>query len=676
MSQNPLIYVESLTIKIFIQRILPIIFRSQKKSIITLQIYYIECTKLLKLILEKFSPKLNIKFSRLDFKLIDIRDNTGELVRFRLVKQDMFWLREKLLTLETIKNKIDETRKNSNFKLYFGKELTSGGIQNVQPGKGAARVLFLLNVIHWHMKSINSHNCIAILGVNEWKTIYTEYANKLGITVQHVNRIAETWKQKFNNWKLDLVKYTILYYILKYFKKKSYSSNKSAKNNDPKTSLAFIGRGNYSTENNGQNTDLFFQLHSELPANYLVLPNDSPYSKKDVEKLIKHGINISPATNRFPKKYVRTDMLKAGPEISIMDAKRFNIVTKRYNQLRSHWAHFFIKNNIKIFLAWNKYGADHIAIHDALNTQGGVSAIWQLAYEEFPLSEVTTVSDLHFSFSSFNLNSHIQQGSKISYFISTGYLQDFRFKYLKPLAQEYRLKLNRNGAKKIIACFDENSHDPRWHTGHDLQRENYRMLLEKTLEHPWLGVLFKPKTPATLKKRLGPELIELLEKAQKTGRVHVFMEQSATGETGISPILAALASDVAIQGHLSAGTTGMECALAGIPSILIDREKVKKSRLHELGEGKVVFPNWDENLWEALLDHFNRSEKESGLGDWSPLFDELDPFRDGKAAERMGNYLYWLLQGFEQGLSKTANLEKVAEKYAKRWGADKITSVN
>jgi hypothetical protein len=34
---------------------------------------------------------------------------------------------------------------------------------------------------------------------------------------------------------------------------------------------------------------------------------------------------------------------------------------------------------------------------------------------------------------------------------------------------------------------------PPWHTGHELQRENYRYILEKILEVPWLGVIFKPK---------------------------------------------------------------------------------------------------------------------------------------------------------------------------------------
>ena len=38
----------------------------------------------------------------------------------------------------------------------------------------------------------------------------------------------------------------------------------------------------------------------------------------------------------------------------------------------------------------------------------------------------------------------------------------------------------------------------------------------------------------------------------------------------------------------------------------------------------------------------------------------------------MGNYLHWLVQGFEEGLERDAVMANAAEKYRKQWGNDKV----
>ena len=42
----------------------------------------------------------------------------------------------------------------------------------------------------------------------------------------------------------------------------------------------------------------------------------------------------------------------------------------------------------------------------------------------------------------------------------------------------------------------------------------------------------------------------------------------------------------------------------------------------------------------------------------------------------MGNYLKWIMDGFDAGLSAEENLADAAERYAKEWGVDKITKVS
>ena len=220
---------------------------------------------------------------------------------------------------------------------------------------------------------------------------------------------------------------------------------------------------------------------------------------------------------------------------------------------------------------------------------------------------------------------------------------------------------------------DENSlGDERWHTGHELQRENYSFILEQVLSTPWLGVVFKPKLASTLRGRLGG-VAELLASAEKTGRCYIY-EDSGRYTTSAPPVLAGLSADICIHGHLSAGTAALECVLEGLPTLLIDREGCPNSKLYELPEGKVVFKSWPETI-EAVMEHFKAPQGIPGFGDWSPIIDELDPFRDGKAAYRIGTYLHWLIQGFEKGMEREEIMADAAERYKKQWGADKVLSI-
>jgi hypothetical protein len=118
----------------------------------------------------------------------------------------------------------------------------------------------------------------------------------------------------------------------------------------------------------------------------------------------------------------------------------------------------------------------------------------------------------------------------------------------------------------------------------------------------------------------------------------------------------------------------LECALENIPTLLVDREGCPYSKLYDLPEGKVIFKDWPDAI-DAIMEHFQSDNGIPGFGDWSPIINELDPFRDGKAAKRMGTYLHWLIQGFEEGLDRDTILADAAERYAKQWGSDKVLSV-
>ena len=95
----------------------------------------------------------------------------------------------------------------------------------------------------------------------------------------------------------------------------------------------------------------------------------------------------------------------------------------------------------------------------------------------------------------------------------------------------------------------------------------------------------------------------------------------------------------------------------------------------EAGEGGVNFTDWD-STWDAPSTHWARRGGFLGIGDWSAMRDELDPFLDGKAARRMSTYLEWLLDGPRSGGRREDVLADVAERYCRAWRSDKVISVN
>ena len=56
--------------------------------------------------------------------------------------------------------------------------------------------------------------------------------------------------------------------------------------------------------------------------------------------------------------------------------------------------------------------------------------------------------------------------------------------------------------------------------------------------------------------------------------------------------------------------------------------------------------------------------------------DDIEPFRDEKASERLTKFLYWLTEGFKEGLSKKENLEHAVKLYSYEWGEDKVFQYN
>ena len=55
-----------------------------------------------------------------------------------------------------------------------------------------------------------------------------------------------------------------------------------------------------------------------------------------------------------------------------------------------------------------------------------------------------------------------------------------------------------------------------------------------------------------------------------------------------------------------------------------------------------------------------------------PLLQEIDPFRDGLAGQRIGQYLRCYLEGWDDGQDRDTALARADLRYAEEWGAGKV----
>jgi len=611
-------------------------------------------------------PLLNFfghKVSQLNFVMLEIIDKKGELIRTRIPRKDLFDFQKEILNSDAYKFLFNESWNQGHIVDYVNKGLISTSIMDPN---SVSRMLYLINVLDFDMQRNDCKKSIFISKKRPWLELYQDYANKHNIKIIEIR---DSFFTLFN-LKKYVRSYPSLYKLIKNLKYGAMR-NIDINLNTSSNKLFLDGRGDISLSNDGFHSDFFWQKNSDFLLKNVLYEYNSIEEK---DYFVKNGLH-SIGRGVYSGDGKLKNYIKPKLNFSNKYKKEFEIIKNELNSYdldRFNNASFFKKYGVKVFLSWNKYSNDHMAWSDAIRDNGGISVNWQMAFDGYRSAGSLINSDIVFSHSKFSAEIEKKNKSKIQYNVIVGYPKDYAPALLRDTANQVRAQLKANGARKIVFVIDENSiDDSRWHTGHELQRENYSYILEKFFETPWLGVIFKPKRISSLRQRLG-SVEKLLDKAIATGRCHIF-EDSGRHTTSAPPILAGLASDVCIHGHLNSGTAAIECALEGLPTLLIDREGAPYSKLYDLPKGKVVFQDWPSAI-DALMDYFNTPNGIDGFGDWSSIIDELDPFRDGLAAYRMGTYLKWLVDGFDKGLDREVIMSNAASKYKELWGEDRVIS--
>jgi hypothetical protein len=664
------IYVEKLSILSFIIYILPELVTNKLGINSKIKLHSLNVSRRGRWLIYPVCSFFGCDVRKYDFEIRSLKDKNGEYINARIARKYLFDIQDKIINSDAFK---------SMYRVEWNKDRVYGyiskGIINIGESQcidSPFYTVFAIQKVFLQMQALSLANSKFFMLDRPWMSVYAEYASRLGITVLPMKYVYNDKKTLRNRIRIILGKYPIVIDLIRNIRNFFFFGNEMKCDNkdlDKRTPKVIIdGVGEFNLEENGKNSDFYFYLYSDLPSKYIASYYRSGFER---ERLQEEGIYAIHYMNRCSAVNMAGAIPKPGYcSLFKKEYKQLVSITQQYNNIKSSWVRFFRKHGIKVYLSWCNAGNQHMVIGDAINQVGGVSAIWERSFLGEPNLECFTDSDISFRYSQWDANEGYGRKGNTSYRIYVGFLRDYGIELLRDKALALRGNLMEKDVTKIVTVLDQNSVDE---FTHEIQRENYRHILRVLLDTPWLGVIFKPKKAATLKSRLGEEVVELLDKAVNTGRCYLY-DSYGDHQSDIPAVLAALSADVCIHGHLYAGSAALESAFMGIPTLLVDREGFPYSKLYELQEHKVIFKSWPDTI-EALLEHFQSPEGIPGFGDWSSIIDEFDPFRDGKGAYRMGTFLHWLMKGFESGKDRNKAMADAAEMYCEKWGYDKVSQL-
>lgn len=675
MSHSAIYFIERLSFGSLCRHILPFVFVRRSTGLKgRIKLYFIDATRPGIAAARVVSVFLGVDLEKFAFRLMDFKGAQNLSPDLKVIYFDLAKVQE-----EVLKN-TNFGPSDERFKVYLKKQLALHGLK---PGINLYRAVFLIQIIREQLEKEQAAENTFFMRRRAWADSIIAYGRTQSVNIICAGDDQFDFKTYFKNLAGERLHFwrNVYFHAFKDgWKKEKFEKAETG----PNLAVEYYGHLNLNEPH--LYSDLFFLQPSQMaPEDIWLLfhlPQD-PLDNVKKEILLRHGIK---SLALKPKAVKKTDAAvfynqsskedihlstKETESLKPAERKWAKELLNSYSAEVNYWRDLFKRTQSKAYLSWHMNSPQHCAIAEGIRQAGGVMAIYQRSYQEFPSVLTAVAADVAFCFSPKNFALEKKSGSAIDWHVAVGYSGDHRFKRLKPYARAIREQLEKSGAERIMAYFDENSHDDdRWYPGHTIARQNYTFLLEKVLNDPSLGLVIKPKTPSSLIRRLGP-VAYLLKQAKSTGRCFVFEQGALHG--AYPPATAALAADFAIHGHLCAATAGLESALAGVPTVLMDFEGWGVSDLYKQGAGKFAFADWEE-FWAAALRYWQNPREASGFGDWSTVLNELDPFRDGRSAERIGTYLKWVLDGFKTGLSREAVLLKAAERYADQWGRDKIQS--
>lgn len=291
--------------------------------------------------------------------------------------------------------------------------------------------------------------------------------------------------------------------------------------------------------------------------------------------------------------------------------------------------------NAKIFLVMETHNSSLEAMQ--IVSQGlGIKTL-ACQYSNLGFSAVGMISnaDVFIGFSPIYKNIFQISGIKPKRYISNGYIYGGKNPLIADRAAKVRLGLMKNGAKFVVCYFDEAVQDDKWGLiSRDHHLHELHSLLQLVVDDNDIGLIVKSQFVRYAPSRLYQN-DELMLAAINTGR---YLELTGgIHRNTIFPSEAAMSADLCI-GHKYGATAALEAALLGVRTVLLNTVGAKMEWDFLIKDLNIEYSDV-EQLTSSIAKYRKSNSEHKNLGDWSPIIDKFDEFRDGKASIRLRELL-------------------------------------
>jgi hypothetical protein len=217
----------------------------------------------------------------------------------------------------------------------------------------------------------------------------------------------------------------------------------------------------------------------------------------------------------------------------------------------------------------------------------------------------------------------------------------------------------RSEGKKILTFFDEVPNDNFF--GGSI-KELYLALIDVLNKNKNLFVLIKTKKPHILNKM--KDVLNKIEDLQKKNRC-MLLDWKVNASSAVSY------ADIVLS---SPSTAAFESIIKGKRTVLYNPMKSGSKVFYKNnGINRRIFEKISD-----LVDGIDRfvDGKNDELGQCSDIREFIDPFCDERGPERIGEYLFWLLEEFDKGQNSMEALTEANKKYRTKWDDTNVTDEN
>ena len=316
----------------------------------------------------------------------------------------------------------------------------------------------------------------------------------------------------------------------------------------------------------------------------------------------------------------------------------------------ANWKDFFVQNKVSILV--NPNPSEFNFIPDAAITDMGGLAVEAERSIRFDYCTYIHNSATHIDFVTgpYSLT-QIPEPSFSLVTVQTGALNVTDSPY-----KDKRLDELKNQGKLVVTVFDESANDVFF--GESIS-QLYRAVIDLVTGDDRFALYIKTKKTDVL-ENLADINAEVKELERKGRCVLAGWKISAAAAASFSDLVVSVPS-----------TAAFESVITGTRTIVFNPMRAG-SRLFYSNNGlnRRVFED-GESMIAAIKKYADG--KDDSVGDCSDLAPQIDPFRDGMGAKRIGEYLKWCLEGFDSGLEWQAIIQAANNRYTKEFGKDKVT---